>query len=263
MKNTTKFIVATLFLAQAAFSCPDWAQNVSYAEGEQITYQGAMYVAARDVAPNTAPNPSDNGWFWAETTVSCDNTVKVDADVFNVNTHTTPSEPKLFDLDANGLELTHAYPTGGGTATTLDYTKLSQRQNVTVGYSQSDVTASSVNVTSRYRGVQKTTKLAPAGVTTDGKYSSVQGRSAGTLDGDELTLANTMGTATLSASSGLVVGTSFGSVAVNDHGIQTTKVIEGGAVVSGGINMNQKVAEFEARIAALESALNAALNAQK
>lgn len=46
------------------FSATEWVNNITYEQGDTISYNGENYVAERFVFQNTPPKDSDFGWFW-------------------------------------------------------------------------------------------------------------------------------------------------------------------------------------------------------
>ncbi len=169
MKNTAKFIVVALFATQAAFACPDWEQNVSYSEGDQITYQGKMYVAARTVAPNTAPTAGDNGWFWIETSVACDDAVTVEADTVKILTHyANPDGAQEITLDSAGIDIYNSFM-GGNRKTFLTYGNMSLEQRIYFTSEKTEISPASLKLSSVFYGEPtNTTEITESGLTTDG-----------------------------------------------------------------------------------------------
>ncbi len=264
MKNTSKFIVAALFLTQAAFSS-DWDQSTNYSAGDQITYKGTAYTAMRDVAPNTAPNTADDGWFWTESAVAVESAaavsystpVTVEADTVKIVTnYANPQGSEEITLDSAGIKLYNGYM-GGSKKSHITYGNVTLEGQSYFQYNKTELTPALLKISTSNPGAVTATEVTPIGVTTGGEFSSVKRQAAGTLDGDELSLANPQGTVTLRPIGGLSVSTSYGTTTVSDHGVKTSQTVEAASVVSGGVNLNQKIAQFEARIAELEAALEA------
>lgn len=97
------FALALLVAKTTFAACPEWDANTLYAEGEKTSYNGHDYVAVREIPLNTPPKPADNGWFWVESAEGCDNSVKLEADAFEVTFPEHAHERTI--LDKEGLEV--------------------------------------------------------------------------------------------------------------------------------------------------------------
>lgn len=263
-KITTLF-AAALFFAQTTFAtCPAWESNTTYSEGEKISYQSLNYEAARSVAPNTPPNPADNGWFWVETTEDCDNSVKIQADEVEIITPVVPGMPvKNFAMDKDGIKLDSGFPTGGGEGVEIDYNSITVDVGVTGGAAKTEVTPGTLELTLRSGPNADTTKVTAEYITTE-TVNAVEIISAGNdprvfgkLNKETLSLQTASTNVTLSPNTGLDIMSSFGSVKIDDHGIVTSQNITANTVNASminllGVNLVQRILEIEARLAAIE-----------
>ncbi len=275
--KTAMLFAAALLVVQTTFAqCPAWETNTSYAEGEKISYQGLDYEAARAVAPNTPPNPSDNGWFWVESLEGCDNSVKIEADEVEILTPVVPGMPsKNFTLDKEGIDLGSAFPTGGGEGTKVGYNDITLEVGVTGGGNTTVMNAGSIKVTRRSGPNTDTTKITSEEITT--KAVNAEDISAGSITTDEIlssgndprvfgklnketiTLQTASTNLTLSPNTGLDIMSSFGSIKVDDHGIVTSQnvtanIVNANNIFVNGVNLTEYILQLQARIAALEAA---------
>lgn len=77
-----KMTLIFIFLASSFFTTSAQATNISlwqndlmYSEGDLISYENTIYIAARTVYPNTPPVESDNSWFWIKVNNTIENDV--------------------------------------------------------------------------------------------------------------------------------------------------------------------------------------------
>lgn len=241
MKKITKMIVAGLLLTTAAMSCPNWDSSVSYQQGDIIEYNGVTYVAVRTVAPNTAPNPADNGWFWMVTDETCSESNDLRAASFNVDFNRYGNTNQI-NMGRTGVTLNHYYPVGGGENTTIGFNSIEMNRALSQDTAKTNLESGTLELYSRTFGatgpVKDSTSISASTIETSG----------------EIALRSASHSLVLESDKGIAINSSFGTVSINDHGIETDKMVKAANVVSGEVNLNQKLAELEARIAELEAA---------
>lgn len=246
MKKISKMVIAALLLTSAAMSCPNWDGDVSYSSGDKITYNGVNYVAARTVPANTAPNAADNGWFWTETTETCETnaaaSTALTADKFSVNFGRFATTNQV-EMNRSGVSVKYFYPVGGGQNTSITSNSVAIEQVTSMDTLNTTLESTGLVLNSKVMGnsgfeVNSTTVNASE-ISTTGKIlvGAPQGLSAKTAITSE----------------GVDVVSSFGTVKINDRGIETNQSVTARFIVANGVNISQKIAELEARIAELEA----------
>lgn len=65
MKSLSKLVILVLLFSVSLFAeVAEWQNDITYNSGEQVVYQGKLYVAQRNVFENTPPIENDSEWFW-------------------------------------------------------------------------------------------------------------------------------------------------------------------------------------------------------
>ncbi len=239
LKKTVAALSLVLAMTHAAFGTSAWSADQSYNEGDKIVYQGTYYEAAR-TSTNTPPQTSDNSWFWVETTAEAAATpTTVVADKFSVDFGRFSNNNQI-SLSNLGAEFNYFPPVGGSenakiSAYGIDMSEASTTDTTTTNLTSGKIVLNA-NVIGATGRVNESTVIDASSITT------------GSIDADKIVMTEQFGGAELSAAGGLQITSSFGNVTVNDHGITTDKNI-----IVSGVNLLQKLAVLEARIAELEA----------
>lgn len=119
-------LISILVMSYSVFSCPNWLGSELYMQGDKIVYEDVIYEAVREIPLNTPPQASDNGWFWIETDVECNDKILLEANSFEVITEDEPPFKKTVIMNSEGLNIKKINMGGfGGRGVQLGYDNLS------------------------------------------------------------------------------------------------------------------------------------------